>query len=573
MARRRKLEETLEALRGVRQDPHAEASRYELRRVIADEGPHAVARAAAIVGEHGLDALAADLVAAFPRFFDRPERADPGCAAKTAIVEALRRLGQPATALYRRGAGHVQMEPVYGGRVDTAVDLRGASALALAEHGGADVLVDLAHLLADREPPVRISAARAVAVAGQAGGIPLLHLKATASDDEPLVVAECLLALLRLDAASQLPWVASLLDGPAPEAAASALGDSRLAEAFPVLRDWLPRAAARGLGRAATFALASLRRDEAIERLLAVVRDEAAPLARDAVLALASVRTDEAMRERVHAAAGERPELRPAVARAFDSDRDRAEAPRARPGDGTRARSADAAVRRTRPVESSAQQSEPDGAADQQTGERARQDVRQPVQPEHDPRGGDARRHREDRGREKREGESDHRADRKGVQRMARGKGEAVGLEPGERLHGEGRRLRELAGTGPSDTPLDEYEHGVGEGGGHGSPAEDLEPPVAGREEQSGGGEPDPAVAEAGRREHPDADPPRGTPAEKPPRETVVGGEDVGEDAHAASPRTTGAPGAPAVGTAESDQPHERARARNCRAPKLSSRT
>jgi hypothetical protein len=318
VARRRKLEETLEALRVVRQDPHAPASREELSRVIGIEGSHAVARAAAIVGEAGLDALAADLTAAFPRFFERPERADPGCAAKTAIVEALRRLGQPALALFRRGAGHVQMEPVFGGRVDTAVDLRGASALALAEHGGAEVLVDLAHLLADPEPPVRISAARAVAVAGLGGGIPLLHLKATAGDPEPLVVAECLLALLRLDAPSQLPYVSSLLDGPSAEAAASALGDSRLGEAFPALRDWLPRAGARGLGRAAAFALASLRRDEAIERLLEAVRDEAAPLARDAVLALASVRTDAAMRERVHAACGQRPELRATLARAFE---------------------------------------------------------------------------------------------------------------------------------------------------------------------------------------------------------------------------------------------------------------
>lgn len=318
MVRRRKLEETLEALRAVRQDPRAPASIEELRRVIAGEGSHAVARAAALVAEFGLDALAADLVAAFPRFFERPERADPGCSAKTAIVEALRRLDHPAVAIYRRGAGHVQMEPVFGGRVDTAAELRGASALALAEHGGADVLVDLAHLLADPAAGVRVSAARAVAVAGHSGGVPLLHLKATAGDDEPFVVAECLLALLRLDAATQLPYVASLLDGPSPEAAASALGDSRLAEAFPCLRDWLPRAAARGLGRAATFALAALRRDEAIDCLLEAVRNGAAPLARDAVTALASVRADAAMRERVHAAAGERPELRPALARAFE---------------------------------------------------------------------------------------------------------------------------------------------------------------------------------------------------------------------------------------------------------------
>jgi len=319
LGRWRRLEETLEALRAVRHDPRAESSIAELRRVIESEGSHAVARAAAIAGEHGLEALAGDLAAAFPRFFEKPEKSDPGCSAKTALVEALRRLDQPAVALYRRGAAHVQTEPVFGGRVDTAVDLRGASALALAEHGGSEVLVDLAHLLADPEPPVRVSAARAAAVHGGEAAIPLLHLKAIAGDEEPLVVAECLLSLLRLDAPSQLPFVASLLenDGRA-EAAASALGDSRLAEALPILRGWLPRAAPRGLGRAALFALGALRRDDAVDLLLEVVRDEPAPLARDAVAALASIRADAAMRERVHAAAGARPELRDALARAFE---------------------------------------------------------------------------------------------------------------------------------------------------------------------------------------------------------------------------------------------------------------
>jgi hypothetical protein len=318
LVRRRTLEETLEALRAVRQDPRAEGSLAELRRVIGQEGSHAVARAAAIVGEHGLDTLADGLVSAFARFLEKPERTDPGCSAKTAIVEALRRLDRPETALYRRGAAHVQMEPVFGGRVDTALDLRGASALALAELGGSDVLVDLAHLLADPEPPVRISAARAVAVAGREAGIPLLHLKAAAGDEEPRVVAECLLSLLRIDEAGQMAFVASLLERSAAEAAAAALGDSRLAGALPVLREWLPRAARRGLARAALLAIAALRRDEALDVLLEAVRDEPAPLARDAIQALASVRRDSAMRERVRAAAAARPELRDALARAFE---------------------------------------------------------------------------------------------------------------------------------------------------------------------------------------------------------------------------------------------------------------
>ena len=77
MARKRPLEQTLEALRRVREAPHSPASRDELLAVLQHEGSHAVARAAAIVGEHGLAELADALVSAFPRFFEKPERSDP----------------------------------------------------------------------------------------------------------------------------------------------------------------------------------------------------------------------------------------------------------------------------------------------------------------------------------------------------------------------------------------------------------------------------------------------------------------------------------------------------------------
>jgi len=317
--RRRPLEETLLALRRAREAPGTEESQRELRQVLAGEGSHAVARAAALVGERGLDALVPDLVAAFPRLFEDPVRTDPGCTAKTGIVEALRRLEQDERALYRRAATHVQMEPVFGGRVDTAVDLRGSAAMALAESAGGDVLVDLAHLLADPEAPVRVSAARAVSVHGRDGGIPLLHLKALAGDAEPRVVSECLLSLLRLGPGDALPFVASFFDrgDAAAEAAAVALGESRQAEALPLLRGWLDRASRRGLARTALLAIASLRRDEAVDLLLALAKDEPLPLAREALSALASVGGADPLYERAKAVAEARPELKDALARAF----------------------------------------------------------------------------------------------------------------------------------------------------------------------------------------------------------------------------------------------------------------
>ena len=51
-------------------------------------------------------------------------------------MEALARLGYDDPSVFLRGLRHIQFEPVYGGRVDTAVDLRGASAFGLVESGG-----------------------------------------------------------------------------------------------------------------------------------------------------------------------------------------------------------------------------------------------------------------------------------------------------------------------------------------------------------------------------------------------------------------------------------------------------
>lgn len=326
MPPRDRLQEVLAGLARVRHDPSSTASLAELRRVLAHESAHAVAKAAAIVGEAGLDSLVPDLIAAFRRFLCVPARKDPGCAAKQAAVEALLRLDHEDEDVFRAGIRHVQMEPVFGGQVDTAVDLRGACALGLARTSRADVLDLLAELLADPEPPARVSAARAIAAHGRAAATPLLRHKALAGDEEPRVVSECLLALLQLDARGSLPFVAALLEPatlhgrPAPDrvpCAASALGESRLKEAFPVLREWYPKAAARRLGRTALLAIAALRRDEAFDYLLSLVREAEPPEACDAAVALAS-QPDEALRGRAREAAAGRPEVTATLERALD---------------------------------------------------------------------------------------------------------------------------------------------------------------------------------------------------------------------------------------------------------------
>ena len=299
----------------MRDDPSSAGSREELRQALSREGAPAAAKAATIAAEAGLVDLAPELVAAFRRFLTGLPRSDPGCAAKTAIVEALLRLDHEDEEVLAVGIRHVQREPVLGGQVDTAPPLRAVCARGLARTSGPDVLVALAELLADPEAPARAAAAHAIGNHGAAAGVPLLRHKVRAGDEEPRVTTECLVSLLHLDPEGSLPFVSALLEeAPLPgrggrdlsECAADALGESHLEGAFPVLRDWLPRARACGLGPVALRALATLRRDEAFDFLLELVRNAEEPAACDAIAALAG-QCDEALRVRLRGAAASRP--------------------------------------------------------------------------------------------------------------------------------------------------------------------------------------------------------------------------------------------------------------------------
>ena len=69
--------------------------------------------------------------------------------------------------------------------------------------------------------------------------------------------------------------------------------------------------------RVAILAIASLRRDEAVDLLLSVAKGEPGPLAREALCALASVGGGDALYARAEAVVETRPELKDALARAF----------------------------------------------------------------------------------------------------------------------------------------------------------------------------------------------------------------------------------------------------------------
>lgn len=312
MARDRTLEKTLAELAALRDDPTSDNAIATLKRVASSKSSHAVAKAAELAGEFEISELREELAAAFERFMQNPARSDKGCRAKAEIVKALARMAHDDSDLFLRGARHVQLEPVWGGKEDTAGDLRAASALGLVNMAYWDALTTLADLLADPKDHVRIAAARAIAHSGRDGGAPLLRLKARLGDDEPSVLGECLAALLELAPSDSIALGKDFLDDPDPavvEAVLLAFGGSRLEGALPVLRDFFARQRDGELRRAALLGVAMLRRDAAIEFLVSLVAEAPGEAAREALEALATYRHDDALRERVERTCRERRDL------------------------------------------------------------------------------------------------------------------------------------------------------------------------------------------------------------------------------------------------------------------------
>jgi HEAT repeat protein len=309
MAARESLDDKLAAIRELRGQTLSPEQIAALRKRIGDRSNLVVAAAAAIAGENSLVDLSNDLEAAFVRFLVNPIKDDKLCRAKIAVVEALDKLEHQKPDVFRKAARHVQFEPVWGGTEDSAAPLRAAALVALARVEGTGSLPLLVDAMADPAKDVRIASAIALAAVGSEGAGLVLRLKVRLGDRDPDVLSECLLGLLTVDPKENQPIVAEFLEpGNAAtcEAAAMALGKSRLAEALDPLRECLPRCYFAELRQHILLAIAILRRPAAIDFLLEYVSTEAEPNAVAALSALLIYKDDPRLCERVAAAIRER---------------------------------------------------------------------------------------------------------------------------------------------------------------------------------------------------------------------------------------------------------------------------
>ena len=278
MPARHSFDAELAALRRLR-EAAPEAARPQLARALKGRNNYLAAKAAELVLHHQLADLEPELAAAFGRFLENAAKVDPQCWAKNALAKALAGFGYQEPELFLAGMGHVQMEPVWGGSADTAGPLRGTCALALVQCralSSHQALLHLTPLFADKEVAVQANAARAVEQVGTDTAALLLRLRAELGSGEPELLGACYSGVLALEGSAAVPWAARFL---APEddlaaEAALALAQSRLPEAWEVLRACYARARDARFRGVVLTAIALLRQEAAVAWLLEMAAGE-----------------------------------------------------------------------------------------------------------------------------------------------------------------------------------------------------------------------------------------------------------------------------------------------------------
>jgi HEAT repeat protein len=264
-----------------------------------------VAEAAAAAQELGLTDLIGPLARVWECFSRDGTKTDPGCRAKLAALDALDHLEAMDPDYFLPAVDYRQMEPVYGGRADTAGGARVRALFALHRMSHPDAVLLTGKLLGDPEAPVRSGSAQALSNYGSRESASLLILKLRVGDEDPMVLVECCAALMNLAPEVGLPVMAEHLRGDEDqlcEAAALALGQSPRVEAAACLIEWVEAHRYAPRLQLGLRALGLSRLEPARCYLLEQIANGSQSVAESALFALGTHHYDEGLRTRAAAA-------------------------------------------------------------------------------------------------------------------------------------------------------------------------------------------------------------------------------------------------------------------------------
>ncbi len=250
-----------------------------IKSALADRNNRVIAKAAEICEEKLLYDQESKLLAAYQYLLINPEKVDAHCTGKNAILRALVALDYNDVDFYLACIRYKQMEPVWGGSVDTGIDIRCSAAMGLVSTSYSRALLELIDLLNDDEMLARMGAIRAIAQGMPYEAALLLRQKLATGDEEAEVVGECMMALLHVEPEQSLPLVSAYLQDQDNEVlyelAALSLGESRLDSALAVLQSAWQRTFAYQftLRRILLRAISLHRSDAAFAWLLGLIAD------------------------------------------------------------------------------------------------------------------------------------------------------------------------------------------------------------------------------------------------------------------------------------------------------------
>mgnify|MGYP003936405211 CR=1 FL=1 len=262
MARTRRLQDILDELSSYLVEGATAPSLDTVTARLSHRNSYVVSKAAAVAGRHALEESVGPLRDAFGRMCSGGTKADKGCLAKKAIVKALDRLGHDDTQWFIDASRCVQAEPVYGGTVDTATDVRCGCIRAMTRFDWGRVCHALARLTGDREPKVRMAAVDALCAFGNREAELIVLTRTMAGDSSEEVMGVCFRALIAFDRETYLDLVAEHLmrgDDAVRVEAAFALAESRAPEAFEILHGAWEEESGTDMRRSLLLAIGMLR--------------------------------------------------------------------------------------------------------------------------------------------------------------------------------------------------------------------------------------------------------------------------------------------------------------------------